>query len=260
MLLLVMIVGTAGFMHFDDRSLLDSIYMNIVTISTVGYGDLKPESPESKYLVLFVIIMGVGSFVGVLTNATEMMIVKRESRQHQKKINMVIGVFFSEVGTQLLSFFCDCDKDIDEIRNDLIVKDNWNEIRFKQIHEIITGHNFNMDVTSEDLVDIRQFLMGKRAFMVRLLENPVLFEHERFTSLLREVFHVTEELSARSDITKLPLSDLRHVANDIKNGCIPLVHQWLDYMYHLRKNYPNLFSFSARINPFVKERSPVVVE
>lgn len=107
---------------------------------------------------------GVGSFVVVLTNATEMMIVKRESRQHQKKINMVIGVFFSEVGTQLLSFFCDCDKDIDEIRNDLIVKDNWNEIRFKQIHEIITGHNFNMDVTSEDLVDIRQFLMGKRAF------------------------------------------------------------------------------------------------
>jgi len=39
---------------------------------------------------------------------------------------------------------------------------------------------------------------------LRLLENPVLLEHESFTELLRSVFHLSEELEQRDDFGKLP--------------------------------------------------------
>jgi hypothetical protein len=70
--------------------------------------------------------------------------------------------------------------------------------------------------------------MGERDFLVRLLENPILLEHESFTELLRAVFHLTEELAAREDLGNLPDSDYKHLAGDIKRAYVLLVHQWLD--------------------------------
>jgi len=37
-----------------------------------------------------------------------------------------------------------------------------------------------------------------------------------------------------------------------------LVHQWLDYMKHLKDNYPYLFSLAMRANPFDQDASPIV--
>ncbi len=105
---------------------------------------------------------------------------------------------------------------------------------------------------------MRSFLIEKNDFLLRLLENPNLLEHEAFTDLLRSVFHLTEELTARKDFEKLPISDFEHLAGDIKRAYILLVHQWLDYMKYLKNNYPYLFSLAMRTNPFDQEISPVV--
>ena len=94
--------------------------------------------------------------------------------------------------------------------------------------------------------------------MVRLLENPVLLEHETFTELLRAVFHLTEELAHRENIKKSPISDREHLAGDIKRAYILLVSEWLDYMKHLKDNYPYLFSLAMRTNPFDQSATPIV--
>ncbi len=258
LLVAVMLIGSLGFMKLEGLSLLDAIYMNVVTISTVGYGDIQPHGTISKLLVIFVIVMGVGSFIGVISNATELMIHRSEKKRQQEKINVVIGVFFSEVGTELLTYFCALDFNIDEVRSSLILKDGWDDINFSHIHGEISNHNFQFDVQGEDLAGIKEFLTCKRSFLVRLLEHPSISEHGRFTELLREVFHVTEELSSRVDVLSLPATDLAHISNDIRNAYVPLVHQWLDYMLYLKKNYPNLFSFASRMNPFVKNSSPII--
>lgn len=260
LLLLVMVVGSAGFMYFENLSFLDSVYMNIVTMSTVGYGDIQPQTVTGKFVVIFIIIGGVVSFVGAISNATELMIVKGENKRHHEKINMVIGAFFSEVGTDLLGYFCSFDKNIDAIRKDMIINDNWDEVMFSAIHSTIMNHAFDFEIEGENLHDIRNFLMVRRQFLVRLLENPVILEQEKFTTLLREVFHVTEELTARTHLDKLPISDLKHIANDMRKACVPLVHQWLDYMFYIKNHYPNLFSFASRVNPFVAESSPIITE
>jgi hypothetical protein len=100
--------------------------------------------------------------------------------------------------------------------------------------------------------------LGKRDFLLRLLENPNLLEHETFTEHLRAVFHLTEELTSREDLMGLPDTDYAHLSGDIQRAYGLLVHQWLDYMRHLKDNYPYLFSLAMRINPFDQSASPIV--
>jgi hypothetical protein len=94
--------------------------------------------------------------------------------------------------------------------------------------------------------------------MVRLLENPLLLDHESFTRLLRAVFHFTEELEAREDLKKLPESDLDHLAGDAHRAYHLLVLEWLCYMKYLKDTHPYLFSLAMRTNPFDRASTPVV--
>ncbi len=112
----ILILGTISFMAIEDRSLTDSLYFIIVTMATVGYGDVHPVTPLGKLFTVILIILGVGTFLGVIANVTEMMLSKREKQVRMEKLKMVIGVFFSEVGTQLIKDFADYDPNFDEVR------------------------------------------------------------------------------------------------------------------------------------------------
>src|SRR5665648_559528 len=101
-----------------------------------------------------------------------------------------------------------------------------------------------------ELENIRNFLKEKRQFLLNLLENPNLLEHESFTNLLWAVFHLTEELTLRRSLKELPEADYQHLAGDIKRAYHLLIVEWLYYMKHLKANYPYLFSLAVRTNPF----------
>jgi hypothetical protein len=183
---------------------------------------------------------------------------EREKRARLEKLNMVIGTFFSEVGTLFLAYLSDADPKLDSIRKDLIVTNNWSHQEFAQVSRRLKSYDYGIQIQAVSLEDLRSFLLGKRDFLVRLLENPSLLEHESFTELLRAVFHLTEELTSREDLKDLPEADTAHLTGDIKRAYVLLVHQWLDYMRHLKDNYPYLFSLAMRTNPFDQSASPIV--
>lgn len=254
----VMLLGTFGFMVIERISLADAFYFCIVTIATVGYGDIHPATQGGKLLAIIMIIMGVGTFLGVVANATEMMLHKRERRVRLEKMNMVIGVFFSEVGTRLIAFFTELDPDLNHFRNDLVVTARWTEQDFVHVSKDLEHYSCDLDVHKASLEYLRSFLLEKRSFLVGLLENPVLLEHESFTGLLRAVFHLAEELAYRKDVRGLPDTDLTHLANDMKRAYHLLICQWIDYMKYLKDQYPYLFSLAMRTNPFDQKASPIV--
>ena len=90
------------------------------------------------------------------------------------------------------------------------------------------------------------------------MENPNLLEHDAFANLLLAVFHLTEELAQRRDLHHLTPGDREHLAGDIERAYVLLIAEWLDYMQHLQKNYPYLFSLARRTNPFDPEASVVI--
>ncbi len=88
-LVVVMIVSTLTFMKIEGLTFLDAFYFSIVTIATVGYGDVHATTPAGKLLAICLIVIGVGTFLGVVANATEMMLNRRENQARMKKMNLL---------------------------------------------------------------------------------------------------------------------------------------------------------------------------
>ena len=211
---------------------------------------------------IFVYMLGHIAFVPInvllVTLILQGLLNYREKRAMIKKLNMVIGAFFSEVGSELLTHFSEGDPELDKIRKEIIISDNWNDEEFFDLSRRLKNYKCEIDIQKVDLEQLRSFLIEKRDFLLRLLENPNLMEHESFTELLWAVFHLTEELSRRGDLSQLPDTDYNHLAGDIKRAYTTLIHQWLDYMKHLKDDYPYLFSLAMRTNPFDPDASPIV--
>jgi hypothetical protein len=174
----------------------------------------------------------------------------RERMALLKKLNMVIGAFFSEVGTKLLKYFVVFDADAGSLGAKLIVTGAWSDEQFDSAIRDLKTHRVAMDCTQGDLAELKQFVTTRRGFLLRLLENQNLLEHETFTELLWAVFHLTEELDSRPDVRSLPRPDCDHIAGDIKRAYVILLIEWLSYMRHLKNEYPYLFSLAVRTNPF----------
>ena len=58
-LLAVLTVGTSGFMYLERMSPLDSLYMTVITLSTVGFGEINPLHTGGRTFVIFLIVFGV---------------------------------------------------------------------------------------------------------------------------------------------------------------------------------------------------------
>ncbi|MGB5921716.1 MAG: potassium channel family protein [Syntrophobacteria bacterium] len=257
-LLVVVVLAILGLMIIEDLSLADALYFTIVTVATVGYGDIHPATLGGKILAVVLIITGVGTFLGVLANATEIMLNRRERKARIEKLNMVMNLFFSEIGNRLLRYFVGLDPQAASLRKDLVVTNDWSAADFLKVSQLLKNHKYNIDIEKVPQGELSTFFDGKVDLLLRLMENPALLERESFTETIRAVFHFRDELLLRQDISQLPESDKKHLAGDIKRAYRLLAFQWLDYMRYLKDNYPYLFSLAMRINPFDLNASPVV--
>jgi len=191
----------------------------------------------------------------------ERMLIQREKKMMIKKLNMVIGAFFSEVGLELLTLFSEFVEDAPHLEKELVIKPSWTRKDFLKAIEKTKRFSFRVKFERKDLILLREFLLSKREFLLRLLENPNLFEHESFTDLLWAVFHLTEELDFREDkLAQIPDSDYKHLGGDLKRVYSLLIQQWLLYTAHLQESYPFLFSLAQRVNPLNPRASVIVTE
>ncbi|MGH4138148.1 hypothetical protein [Clostridium sp.] len=173
----------------------------------------------------------------------------RERQGLIEKLNLIIGVYFNEVGTNILKYCTLIDPYLDEIANFLIVKRNWEEKDFKKALEKCKNYNYEIEFHKIDLEKMNEFLLSKRGFLLRLLENPNLLEHETFTHLLTAVFHLEDELSSRN-LSELRDDEKEHLEIDIKRVYNASVSQWVLYMKHLKNTFPYLFVTAMSNNPF----------
>jgi len=194
----------------------------------------------------------------VVAIIVERMLARHERRKIMHKLNMVIGTFFSELGTRLLGALTPCVEASDEIRRALSVNGKWSPKDYRDA--LNRAHGFDYKVRSErvDWPALKRMLDEKRSMLVLLLANPNLLEHERFTDLLWAIFHLMEELDARPALTGLPQTDLDHIAGDIQRVYSRLTVEWLLYCRHLQKAYPYIFSIIARTHPLQENPSAIV--
>jgi hypothetical protein len=184
----------------------------------------------------------------VVTLILNQLLEGRARQEMLHKLNMVIGAFFSEVGSDLLRRITAFDADV-EVRENFFVRDDWDDSSFAKAKAVAAAYDYTVDAARGDLAGLRDFLVSKRDFLLRLLENPNLLEHASFTDALWAVFHVAEELENRSNLSGLSAADLAHLSYDLKRAYAALAGEWLDYIRHLKLTYPYLYSLAVRLNP-----------
>jgi hypothetical protein len=197
-------------------------------------------------------------YVIIVTLMIERVLKERERLSVMRKLNMVIGVFFSEVGNRLLRELSAYVVACDQLKETLRVNAGWKEDDYTAALDHLKHSEIKIEFSCARIGGLKMFLVEKRGFLVSLLENQNLLEHEEFTDLLWAVFHLVEELEARDTFTALPHSDVEHINGDIKRVFTHLSREWVMYMQHLKRDYPYLFSLAVRLNPMADTVDPVV--
>jgi len=196
----------------------------------------------------------------LVTIVIHQLLESRAKAERRDKLGMLIGAFFSTVGIDLLGMLARADPAQDGVRQSLRRDEDWSPADLPELRRLLSGHVYRVDRDAVDLPGIKAFLREREDFLLRLLENPALLEHESFSELLRAIFHTAEELDRRPDLGALPLPDRTHLAVDVDRVYPLLVAEWLDYLQYVGRYYPYLFSLAVRTSPFDPDASVVVRE
>jgi hypothetical protein len=176
-----------------------------------------------------------------------------ERRQKLALIGMmstVIGAFYSELGRPLILVLTNDGTNHPNFGTDLKVHANWTGKDYDLAVEKIAEKDLDLKLNANDLLNLKKLLTEKRSFLLGMMENPNLMEHERFTELLLALFHLQEELMNRKDVLSLPPTDIKHLNKDAERAYSLIIREWIFHVRHLQVNYPYLFSLAVRTNPF----------
>ncbi|QBK29299.1 potassium channel family protein [Roseitalea porphyridii] len=84
-LVVIIAGGTAFFRLVEGWSWLDSYFYAVVTLSTVGYGNLVPETPLGKIGTTAFIFIGLGVFAAAIQQIAEFTITGRDARRRRQR-------------------------------------------------------------------------------------------------------------------------------------------------------------------------------
>lgn len=110
----IVAIGTAGYMAIEGWSMLDSLYMVVITLATVGFREVNPLSPAGQIFTMLLIVFGVGILYYVLKLISESILVaKLEETLTDKRIydkagkltDHYIVIGWGRVGREVVSEF-----------------------------------------------------------------------------------------------------------------------------------------------------------
>ena len=82
--LFTLLSGTFFYRYAEGWSYLDSFYFSVITLTTVGYGDLSPSTPLSKIFTMFYLMVGIGIIVAFVNKIASDALSRRAEKVNKK--------------------------------------------------------------------------------------------------------------------------------------------------------------------------------
>lgn len=114
LLILITIIGTAGYIIIEDFSFLDALYMTVIVLTTIGFSEVHPLDDDGRIFTIALAIFGVGAIFYTLIAVVQFLIegelgnilgVQRMRSQIQSLSNHYILCGFGRVGQEIAQEF-----------------------------------------------------------------------------------------------------------------------------------------------------------
>ncbi|MDU4828113.1 MAG: hypothetical protein E6X64_00395, partial [Clostridium perfringens] len=103
-------------------------------------------------IFLFADIAFIPMEVFFTTLVIDKLLEKREKEHLRDKLSMLIGVFFSELGTDILNTFVYADDNTEIIAKEALVTKEWNKNEFKNLEKLVDEYEYDIDIKKVDLI------------------------------------------------------------------------------------------------------------
>lgn len=204
---------------------------------------------------IFVYLLGDIAFIPlevfIVSLVIDQLLERREKQERFKKVNMLIGLFYQELGLRLLGAFTMADPHVDQLQKICHVTPNWQEADFRRAEQAIGQISYQVSAYKVNLDELQAMLAENKSLLINLIANPTLLEHETFSELLLAVSHLQDELQLRASARRAnpKYENLDHLQIDMERAYGHLMVQWLRYIEHLKSDYPFLFATALVTNP-----------
>lgn len=84
-LILILVSGTLGYYFIEDIPIFDAFYMTVITISTVGFFEIRPLSVEGRILTVFIISASISIGAYSISMIMRLMVEGEMRRRFEKK-------------------------------------------------------------------------------------------------------------------------------------------------------------------------------
>ncbi|MBU1274700.1 MAG: hypothetical protein KJ720_04935 [Proteobacteria bacterium] len=176
----------------------------------------------------------------------------REKIERRKRLNMFLGIFFRQMGMDIMLNLLNLVKNREDFDDRLLVDKTWGAARFRRARRDLAGLKLRMDPNARMLAALMEVLASREEDIIAMTRNPLMLEFESLHHCLLSLFHLIEESHFRGPMEKLRPEVLRHLGQDAGKALIRLASLWLAYLEHLKDEHPVLFGFQVGLHSSIQ--------
>ncbi len=232
-LVLIIFTGIIGFMLFEHYNFLDALYMTVITLSTVGYHEIRPLTEPGKIFNIIYIVSSFAAFTFIISKLTRY-IVSGEMAVYLKKRNLM--------------------KAIDQFSNHVIICGFGRH--GQQAAKILESNNIDFVVIDTSEVNIKSWLNENKSLVYIqgdatddeiLVKSGIKKANALLITLPADADNVFIVLSARSlnpDLKIISKAQLKSSVNKLKTAGCRSCYTARNAWWHTHGN----FNFEAGCN------------
>lgn len=215
----------------------------VAAVHYAFFGDLKY---IKSYFLLHLAFLPLHALVLVM--AVEALLAMRERADRKRKLSILLGVFFRQIGIELYSIMASMIDNRDEFDDLITVEPGWKRRQFAHARAALTKTKFWIKADKDQLKSLVKTLLDKEDDIVQMTRNPHLLEFPSLHQALMRLFHLIEELHFHRTWDNMSDQAYDHLANDVSKALQSMAVLWMDYLAYLKADHPILFDHQTGIH------------